>query len=134
MPVHTYRKRPVTIEALQWTGDNVEAIQQWVGCQEGIYLFLPECGHDMSGTDNTKPVLYVAANDAWLNVEIGEWIAKDRHGFYPIKDDVFLESYDKAELIPDLVAELKVARAEVEQLRADIPALLAAANAPEAER
>ena len=39
----------------------------------------------------------MAANDAWLQIEDGEWVAKDDHGFYPIKDDVFARKYRLAD-------------------------------------
>lgn len=38
--------------------------------------------------------LYVAANNAWLDIEIGEWIIKDSRGFYPCKPDIFAQTYE----------------------------------------
>lgn len=84
-----YRKRPVEIEAAQYLGTNVEEIQEWVGeAPEGGKAF---------GVFRAGPRLWVDANQSWLPIEEGEWIANDRHGFYPIKNDVFTESYDPVE-------------------------------------
>lgn len=91
-----YRKRPTEIEAVRFTGDNVEDIGQWVGIFDGISLFL-SAGHDMAGTAHDQPVLYVAANDGWLNVTVGTWIAKDSKGFYPIDPQVFATSYEPSD-------------------------------------
>lgn len=77
-----FRKKPVEIEAMRWTFDTVQAMKAWVG---------DHCYPDPS-TRRLK--LFVQANAAWLYLNEGEWVAKDRHGFYPIKDDVFLESYE----------------------------------------
>lgn len=82
MTVQRYRKLPVEIEALQWTGDNGAEIQAWCG---DFFKFADSDG---------SAVLYVKANDAWLDVEISEWVAKDSIGFYPIKDSMFKKSYE----------------------------------------
>jgi hypothetical protein len=82
--VATYRKKPVTIEAVQWTGANRDEMDAWMAD-----AFNWEAGFLAS-----EPQIYVAANDAYLTIKPGDWVAKDRHGFYPIKDDVFRESYD----------------------------------------
>lgn len=81
MTVQTYRKRPVEIEAVRWTGDNFNELSSW--CDDHV-------------TRNAEGTLrlFVKANTAWLELSTGEWVARDRHGFYPIKDDVFLESYE----------------------------------------
>jgi len=81
----TYQSRPVRIEAMQWTGDNFDELFGWIGYEivrkpDGLRLF-------------------VAANDRWLPLTVGEWVAKDRHGFYPIKDDVFTEKYEQVETV-----------------------------------
>lgn len=86
MTAKRYRKRPVEIEALQWTGNNGADLQSW--CGEDRFLFSDKDG---------SACLYVAANDAWLDLEKSEWIAKDRLGFYPIKNDMFHESYESVE-------------------------------------
>ncbi|AEL98276.1 hypothetical protein LINSTU_33 [Mycobacterium phage LinStu] len=37
------------------------------------------------------------ANQSWLPIKDGEWVVKDRLGFYPVEDGVFAETY---ELVP----------------------------------
>lgn len=56
MTVQTYRKRPVTIEALQWTGDNARDLAQW-------------CGWCFNTSALGHARIFVAANDAWLDIE-----------------------------------------------------------------
>lgn len=111
MTVQTYRKKPVTIEAVQWTGNNVEELYGWavrvaegpinaiVECfrtfdDDGIYDAIREDKLYALVTKGCTAALWVDANSEWLGIVIGEWVAKDRHGFYPIKDDMFRESYD----------------------------------------
>lgn len=82
MPAAVYRKRPVTIEAVQWTGKNKQELIDWTGGSEGF-------------TDATGVAeLWVEANNAWLPLEVGEWVLKDSLGFYPCKNDMFLHSYE----------------------------------------
>lgn len=76
-----YRKKPVEIEAIRWTGGNFDQLEEW-------------CGDHVACNEGSRPRLFIKANAVWIVLTVGEWVAKDRHGFYPIKDDVFLESYE----------------------------------------
>lgn len=91
MTAKRYRKRPVEIEALQWTGDNLAQMQAFVGVRTDSHALENEQGFDVF---RAGPRLYVAANEAWLPIDVSEWVAKDRLGFYPIKDSMFHESYE----------------------------------------
>lgn len=79
MTPKVYQRLPTTIEAIRWTGSNFDEIKQW-------------CGDHVKIEDSVLK-LFVKANIRWLPLVNGEWIAKDRIGFYPIQDDIFLESY-----------------------------------------
>lgn len=79
-----YRKKPVENLAMQWTGDNYDALHAW-----GAQVVAP----DRSITPKLR--LYVDANFAFLDVQVGEWIIKDASGFYPCHPDRFAESYDE---------------------------------------
>lgn len=79
--VARYRKLPTEIEAMRWTGYNYGEVLTW--CDDHIQI---------NAEGDAR--LFVQANMAWLALDWGEWVARDRHGFYPIKDDVFLESYE----------------------------------------
>jgi hypothetical protein len=77
---------------MQWTGWNDEALICWCG-ERGFYKHVApqrQPGPDKEFT----AALWVAANQEWLGIETGEWVAKDSQGFYPIKDAVFGSSYE----------------------------------------
>ena len=84
-----YRKKPVVIEAMQWTGDNEEQLMAWSG---GAFcpLDVEDCGDNPDETGS----LYVAANSVHLGVVTGEWVLKDSAGFYPCKADIFAATYE----------------------------------------
>lgn len=84
-----FRKRPVEVEAMQWTGDNAAAMRAFTGVHK------TESGgeHLVFTTQSGYGELFVAANGAWLPLEIGEWVLHDTRGFYPCKPDIFAETY-----------------------------------------
>ena len=81
-----YRKRPVEIEAMQWTGDTHEmrqAVREWV---------------DAAIDETALTGLAIETLEGWLNVSPGDWIIKGVKGeFYPCKPDVFDATYDAVE-------------------------------------
>jgi hypothetical protein len=82
-----YRSKPVVtvIEAMQWTGNNIDDLWNWAGVNR-VY-----------GPTEVNPLrLFVAANNVWLDLEVGEWIIKDDLGFYPCKDKMFTAKYELA--------------------------------------
>lgn len=90
-----YRKRPIIIEAMQWTGANSDAVVAFVGTVERPDSeWLGKDGFVASASDHSA-CLYVAANNGWLDVDQGEWVAKDSEGYYPIKEPVFARTYEE---------------------------------------
>ena len=78
-----YRKRPVVVEAFQWTGDNADALRLWSGGAFGI---------DIHG----DPWVHVPG--AWpVGVRLNEWIIRDEAGFYPCRPDIFAATYEAVE-------------------------------------
>ena len=90
-----YRKRPIVVDAVRWTGGNIEEIQGFVGpCPDNVshpgFDVFPERG----------PMLYVAANRRWVFMDQDEWVIKDSKGCYPCKADVFEATYEPVEETP----------------------------------
>lgn len=91
-----FDSKPTQIEAVQFTGDNLLEVQEFVGTLEdgntfGFRRTKSQQKEWPKGTAVAK--LWVAANQEWLGIEVGEWIAKDEFGFYPIKGVVFRRKY-----------------------------------------
>jgi len=79
--VRKYRKRPVVIEAIQFTGNFGE-----------IEAF---CGGD---AENRGGELIVATAEGPLHASRGDWIIKGVKGeFYPCKPDIFEATYELVE-------------------------------------
>lgn len=86
-----YRKRPVAVQAVQWTGDNAECVQRLAGD-----LFQPLLASmSVNGTEFTARV-YDALRAEWVKVSTGQWIIRGVRGeFYPCDAGVFAEAYER---------------------------------------
>lgn len=77
-----YRKRPVVIEALQWTGQNVEAMALFMGGGlrfRGKYLMIP-------------------TPEGEMRASVGDYIIRGVRGeYYPCNGDIFLQTYEPVE-------------------------------------
>ena len=77
-----FRKKPVVIEAIQFTGDNFKECKDFL---EGNY-------------DNTVNIPNVKTLNGVVSVEIGEFLCKGVQGeFYPCKPDIFEKTYEEIE-------------------------------------
>lgn len=89
-----YRKKPVVVEAVRWTGSNLEEIRNFVGSdliEDYMELF------SVNGT--LKKMLVDIAIDTLEGnneVDYGDYIIKGVKGeFYPCKPDIFLKTYEE---------------------------------------
>jgi len=77
-----FRKKPVVIEAIKWTGDNFDEIEDFVG--ESLLGWEPETLDLIIHTLEGK---HLASK--------GDWVIKGVKGeFYPCKPDIFVLTYD----------------------------------------
>ncbi len=89
-----FRKIPVTVAAIQWTGDNEAEIQALTG-KANFYPVGPE---DREDPDQTATV-YDKLHSTWVNVYTGQWIVRGVRGeFYPLADEVRTETYEDVEV------------------------------------
>lgn len=81
--MNKFRKKPVAVEAMQYTVESCLRIHKWMGlehedtnahCDEGILIPTPE------GEMNARP---------------GDWVIRGIKGeFYPCKPDIFEATYE----------------------------------------
>ena len=80
MIVEKWRKKPVVVEAIQWTGENFAEIKAWSG--------------DVGLVDG---VLCVSTLEGQMAAAVGDYIIKGVNGeFYPCKPDIFHKTYEAA--------------------------------------
>ena len=82
-----FRKKPVVIEAMQFTDATKDRCFNWVA------------GNRMARFDgNEDPVMLIETLEGNMVVSLGDWIIKGVKGeFYPCKPDIFAETYEPVE-------------------------------------
>ena len=83
-----FRKKPVVIDAMEWTGDNIIEIKVFMLPEEPIYI---------PGFNNSDSILGIQTLEGVHTAQKGDWIIKDIKGeFYPCKPDIFKATYEAA--------------------------------------
>lgn len=76
-----YRKLPVEIEAVQWTGDNWRLIDEFITVKHETY---PSQG-----------IIKIPTLEGIMEASEGDYIIKGVNGeFYPCKPDIFEKTYE----------------------------------------
>lgn len=85
--IQKYVKKPVIIEAVQWTGDNLQEVINFIdekNCHR--YQYCKE-----SSSSKVLRIKTIAS--------VGDYIIKGVKGdFYPCQPDLFAETYEKVQL------------------------------------
>ncbi len=78
-----FRKKPVVIEAVQFTGDNDLEIAAFTG-------------EDNADPNPDDPKWYIYTLEGVMTADVGDWIIKGVQGeFYPCKPDIFEQTYEE---------------------------------------
>lgn len=77
-----YRKKPVVIEAIRFTGANYEEIREFIG----------------QNTPSSDLSIVIPTLEGNMVAQKGDYIIKGVQGeFYPCKPDIFAETYELVE-------------------------------------
>lgn len=80
-----FRKKPVVIEAIQWTGNNLSEIED----------FAARCERHPSLISGKLKIPTLEGNHI---ATIGDWIIKGVHGeLYPCKPEIFTKTYEEVQ-------------------------------------
>ena len=79
--IKTFVKKPVKVQAVQWTGDNYEEIANFVGHSSFRHSF-------------EKDSVIIETLEGSHYARKGDWIIRGINGeFYPCKPDIFEKTY-----------------------------------------
>lgn len=85
--MQTFRKRPVTIQAIQWDGS--------IASGETIAALLPAVVLHAEKDDPRPPRLSIATLEGVMTARAGDWIIQGVAGeVYPCKADIFAATYE----------------------------------------
>lgn len=82
--VRQFRKRPVTIEAMQITdATSVLDIEEWINSAT-------------TGYSTNPPTIWIDTLEGRMEGRVGDWIIKGVNGeFYPCRNDIFIKTYQE---------------------------------------
>lgn len=79
-----YRRKPVVIEAVQFTDENKDQVFNWISCTVNPIFFYG------------KPAIKILTPEGSQMARIGDYIIKDDRGyFYPCEREWFEETYEE---------------------------------------
>lgn len=85
-----FKKKPVVIEAFQFTRQSFWPIVQLIDNNSGRMI---EWDYDPNIDDDTFIVIKTLEGD--MKVSLGDWVIQGMKGeFYPCKDDIFRMTYE----------------------------------------
>jgi hypothetical protein len=89
--VTRWRKRPVVVDAIRWTGDNLAEVLEFAG---GPYFGAVPPEDRTEDPDMTAEV-FDKLHSTWVHVYDGQWIIRGVQGeLYPIAADVLVATYE----------------------------------------
>ncbi len=78
-----YRKKPIVVKAIKYTGSNIAEIGEFTGAYEVKYV---------------QGNLYIKTLEGTMRANRGDYIIKGVKGeVYPCKPDIFHETYEKVD-------------------------------------
>jgi hypothetical protein len=87
-----YRKRPVEIDAVQWTGGDYKWLNYFAGLNWGR-----ADAHDVEWNheDGEQIVVWNTLEQMWIPVPVGHWVIRGVRGeLYPCEPAVFAATYE----------------------------------------
>jgi hypothetical protein len=87
-----FRKKPVVIEAVKWTGENLRDVIRFTGLHPSANKWTWGEYENVVSKDGLK----IFTIEGPLMAAVGDWIIKGVKGeFYPCKPDIFEMTYEE---------------------------------------
>lgn len=88
----TYRSKPTEIQAIRWTGDNVNAVQRFA---RDCFFALSDQERRNADDPTATAMVYDRIHSTWILVHTDQWIIRGTKGeHYPCDPEVFAEKYE----------------------------------------
>lgn len=89
-----FRKKPITIEAIQWNGRNFNEISYFTDDWHGNKV----AHEDAEESALTTGHMFIQTLEGTMRADRYDWIIKGVNGeFYPCKPDIFEKTYESVE-------------------------------------
>lgn len=91
-----FRKKPVVIEAIKWTGDNLKEVLDFTGRYERFDEWFKSFGEYENYVKEDGNIFKIFTLEGTMKATVGDWIIKGVQGEnYPCKPDIFEQTYEK---------------------------------------
>jgi hypothetical protein len=81
-----YRKKPVVVDAVKFTGKNSAEIHRWMGVKSV----------DGEEPSSNSKGMFIETKEGVMKASVGDFIIKGIKGeFYPCKPDIFHQTYER---------------------------------------
>ena len=102
MTAQTFRKKPVEIEAMQWTGDNTSDVIDWVlstGTRSARWHEAVDLDQAAEERRPRREHIAIDIREGTMRAFVGDWIIREQitsvdRIFYPCKPDIFQATYE----------------------------------------
>lgn len=92
-----FRKKPVVIEAIQYTGDNLREVLEFTGKHPRWSEWFDSFEAYQAHVERDRRVFKIFTLEGVMEATPGDWIIRGVHGeHYPCKPDIFEKTYDQA--------------------------------------
>lgn len=93
-----FRKKPIIIDAIQFTGDNLMEIAEFMGISRWGLQVSVDAVLRMDGNYGENTHIHIPTLEGTMTANCGDWIIKGVNGeFYPCKPNIFERTYEKVE-------------------------------------
>lgn len=97
-----YRKKPVVIEAIRYTGDNLREVINFTGKRPNWSRWFNTWEKYENHVKNNVGIFKIMTLEGAMSASPGDWIIKGVKGeFYSCKPDIFEATYEPAEASHD---------------------------------
>lgn len=101
--INEFRKKPVVISAVQWTGKNEIEIMDFVGKKLKVNKPPPQLEHEKEIPDSAVKI-HIPTLEGMMTADRGDWIIMGvNREFYPCKPDIFKKTYESSS-IPSILS------------------------------
>lgn len=94
MAIQKFRKRPVEVEAMKWTGINFQELEAWA-VDEVDGVMAPHVILQWEGQTHQCKV-WDKLHQSWINVKVNDYVIKGvANEFYPHDGDLMFVTYEE---------------------------------------
>lgn len=93
-----YRKKPVVIEAVQYTGDNLQEVLDFTGKHPKWHELFSTFESYQTHVNSDNKIFKILTLEGTMDASPGDWIIRGVNGeHYPCKPGIFEKTYEPVE-------------------------------------